>query len=91
MLTYECCTLNLKSRVTFVGVIEHDIENDFDASLVERLDHIAEFPYMVTGFRTDAITRVWGKIAHGAIAPVIAERLTLELPGFGVIEFENRQ
>jgi len=77
--------------IAFVGVVEHHIEYDFDAGFMERFDHIAKFPHMVSSFRIDTIAWMWGEIAHGAIAPVIGQPLTFEIPGFGIVELENWQ
>ncbi len=58
--------------IAFAGVVEHDIENDFDARFVERFDHLLELVRPVPPeFGSGGITSMRRKERQRIITPVV--------------------
>ena len=57
--------------VAFGGVIENNIENDFDARPVQRLHHVAKFVYRAERILARAVALVRREERDRRIAPVI--------------------
>src|SRR5271169_908861 len=70
-------TINRSLMVAFIRVVEDHVENDFNASLVQRFDQVAELAQVAADFGFEAIRGLWRKVAYGAISPVIAEGLPI--------------
>ena len=47
--------------ITFAGVVVDHIQDDFDAGLVQGLDHILEFAHRLIGSVTDAVAGIRGE------------------------------
>ena len=78
--------------IALISVIKDNIEDNFNACLVEGLDHISEFINMTTRLRTCALGLMRGEIPHGAVAPVVDELLAFEfLEYVCAIKAENGQ
>ena len=77
--------------VAFIGVVEHNVQDHFDPSLVQRLHHVAELGH-VLGFASRlAISGMRRKIRHGRIAPEVVQLVAFKLMRFGVVELEHGQ
>ena len=75
------------SLVAFRGVVEHDVENDFDARPVQRLDHVAELVHRAERILARAVRLMRREERNRRIAPVVdlSRRAILR------IELEHRQ
>jgi hypothetical protein len=65
-------------RAPFVplrGVVEHHIEDDLDAGLVEGLDHLLELANLPAPVVVVGVEPVWGHEGRRVVAPVVAQRL----------------
>src|SRR5215467_1234153 len=60
--------------IAFLRMIEHHVQNYFDAGPVQRLHHIAEFPQVAAFRRTHTIRRLWSEESHRAVTPVVGQR-----------------
>lgn len=72
---------------TFRGVVEHDVEDHFDARPVQRLDHVAELVHGTERVPARAVGLMRGEERHRRIAPVV------DLPRWAIlrVELENGQ
>ena len=62
--------------VAFGRVVEDDVQDDFDARLVQRQNHLLEFEYLAAGLATDRIPAVRREERQRIVAPVVrANRL----------------
>ena len=77
--------------VAFVGVVEHNVQDHFDAGLVQRLHHVAEFGHVLGFARRFAISGVRRKIRHGRIAPEVVQLVAFKLVRFCIVELEDGQ
>ena len=57
--------------VAFGRVVEHDVENDFDAGGVELADHLFELPHLVARLVAGHVAAVRREEGHGVVAPVV--------------------
>src|SRR5262249_14434468 len=80
--------------VSFSGVIEHDIQNYFQARGVKGADHLAKFVDLIMFHSSSSVSRFGRTKSDAVVAPEIAELLA----GLGVcertivfIEFMDRQ
>ena len=55
------------------GVVVDDVEDDFDALLVQRLHHLLELLHLLPGLPARRVLVVRGEIADGVVAPVVAQ------------------
>ena len=55
----------------FGRVVEHDVENHFDARAVQGLDHVAELVDRAERILPRAVRRVRGEERDGLVAPVV--------------------
>ena len=71
----------------FRRVIEHDVEDDFEARAVKRLDHVPKFVEGRERVLLRAVRLMWREERNGGIAPVVrlARRAILR------VELEHRQ
>ncbi len=63
--------------VAFAGVVVNHIENDFDASPVQRLDHLLEFLHLLALGATGAVAGVGGEEIQRVVTPIVTQ------PGIG--------
>ena len=59
------------AMVAFRGVIEHHVENDFDARPVQRLDHVAKLVHRAQRILARAVRLVRRKERNRRVAPII--------------------
>src|SRR5207253_9581142 len=78
--------------IALVGMVEHDIQDDFDTCFVKRLDHVPKFIELMPSLRSDAVARLWSEKTERAVPPEIAERLAIEKSQhIRFVEFANWQ
>ena len=78
--------------IALVGMVEHDVQDDFDACFVKRLYHVSKFIELISNFRSDAVARLWSEKTERAVPPEIVERIAVdESQNFRFIEVANRQ
>ena len=77
--------------VALVGVIEHDVQDDLDAGLVQRLHHVAELAQVAAAPGVDAVSGLGREEADGAVSPVIGKGHAVhDTQDVGFIEVEHR-
>ena len=57
--------------ITFRRVVEHDIQNDFDARRVQRLHHLLEFVDLAAGRIAGGVTLVRREKRERIVTPVV--------------------
>src|SRR5581483_2210428 len=60
--------------ITFAGMVKDDIKNDFDTLSMQRLDHIAKFPHVVSAFWSNTVCGLWTEKADGIVPPIVCQR-----------------
>ena len=70
-IIYRLETKYRSLMVTFVSMIKHNIQDNFDASFMQSLNHITEFIEMVALMRLAAVPRYRSKKAYRAIPPIV--------------------
>src|SRR5271168_4594952 len=78
--------------ISFIGVIENDIQNYFDPVLVQSFDQVAKFLEVVADFRVHAVCALGSKEADRTVAPIIREGLSVDDSEDGLlVKVEHRQ
>ena len=80
--------------VALGGVVEHHVEDDFDAGLVHRLDELLEFAHLLAVVTLRRICRVGREKRGWLIAPEIHQRLAregIDAIGVAFLKFVDRQ
>src|SRR5262249_43688318 len=78
--------------IAFLRMIEHHVQNYFDAGPVQRLHHIAEFPQVAAALGAHAKSGLRRKITYRAIPPIVSHGSPVDLTQDGrLIEVEYRQ
>ena len=54
-------------------MVVDDVENDFDSSVVKRLDHLLELANLPASRACRTVRTMRGEIADGVIAPIVGE------------------
>ena len=65
-------------RLCFGGVVEHHVEDHFQAGLVQRVDHgleLGHLPALAAGPHRGGVAVVGGEEADGVVAPVVRQAL----------------
>ena len=73
--------------VSFCGVVEYNVQNNFDSRLVEFLYHFFKFPYYTAGTSICCVGGFGGKEGDGAVAPVVFQSASSAGIGVGVFVF----
>src|SRR5579883_678950 len=78
--------------IAFVGVIEDDVEDHFDAGAVEGFDHVTKFAQVAALRGVHAVSRLGSEKPHRAVTPVIRQGTAIHgAQDIGFIEIEYRQ
>ena len=74
--------------VAFAGVVEDDVEDDFDAGGMKCLDHLLELTHLRARRLVKRVTTVWRKERHRVIAPVVGtfERVAVNVQNRKLID-----
>ena len=72
--------------VAFGRVVEHDVQDDFDAIGVELLDQVLQLVGLHAEASRGSIRRLGGKEAHIAVAPHVVEHVSVDGRGLAVLK-----